>query len=36
MFDIIEKLRFGEVQIADIATKLNQQANAIYQEHVLL
>jgi multiple sugar transport system substrate-binding protein len=32
MFDIIEKLRFGEVQIADIATKLNQQANAIYQE----
>ena len=32
MFQIIEALRFGEVQLADIATQLNNRANALYQE----
>lgn len=32
MYQIIEKLRFGEAQIADIAEQLNARANALYQQ----
>lgn len=32
MGDIINKLRYGEVQLADISTELNNRANALYNE----
>ncbi|MCK9536880.1 MAG: extracellular solute-binding protein [Bacilli bacterium] len=32
MFQIIEKLRFGEVLLADIAEQLNSRANALYND----